>query len=163
LAKNPLAVEKLDLSKLVEKTLRYESLQTTFWVFLDILYPQISAVLTKMEFFNSHRLITLKRPFDQEIAWGAARLSSSLLSPWPTWRVARLQFSCNLLRPAFLPTHRLGTMLCPASKPYIGPDVFLVRVSVGADFHVAEAMSGFIHSTTGVETEVRDCSGSARQ
>ena len=32
-------VEKLDLSKLVEKTLREEALQTTFLFFLDIFYP----------------------------------------------------------------------------------------------------------------------------
>ena len=34
-----MAVEKLDLSKLVEKTLRQEAVQTTFLVFLDIFYP----------------------------------------------------------------------------------------------------------------------------
>jgi hypothetical protein len=42
------------LSRLVEKTLRLETLQTTFLVFLDIFYPQISVVLVKMEFFNRH-------------------------------------------------------------------------------------------------------------
>ena len=33
------AVEKLDLSKLVENTLRQEALQATFSIFLDIFYP----------------------------------------------------------------------------------------------------------------------------
>ena len=55
-----LGVEKLELSRLVEKALRLETLQTTFLVFLDTFYPpQISVVLGKMEFFNRHALTTI--------------------------------------------------------------------------------------------------------
>jgi len=33
------AVEKLAHQKMAKETLRYEALQTTFWVFLGIFYP----------------------------------------------------------------------------------------------------------------------------
>jgi hypothetical protein len=49
------AVEKLMRRKLGEKTLRYEALQTTISVLVDIFYIPNLAVLTKPGFFNTHR------------------------------------------------------------------------------------------------------------
>jgi hypothetical protein len=51
-------VEKLDLSKLVEKTLRWEALQTTFSIFLDILYPPNFRRLAKNGVFQHPRLVS---------------------------------------------------------------------------------------------------------
>ena len=48
-----MAVEKLDLTKLGEKPLRWDAIQTTFSIRVDIFYPDISAILAKREFFNS--------------------------------------------------------------------------------------------------------------
>ena len=39
---------------MVRKTLRQDALQTILSVYLGIFYPQIPAVLRKMEFFNTH-------------------------------------------------------------------------------------------------------------
>jgi len=55
---NPVAVEKLDLSKLVEETLRYEALQTTFLIFLDIFYPPNCCCFEKNGVFQQPRLVT---------------------------------------------------------------------------------------------------------
>jgi hypothetical protein len=52
----PYAVEKLNLSKLVEKTLRQDALRTTFLVFQAFCIHQILAVWEKMDFFNSHEI-----------------------------------------------------------------------------------------------------------
>jgi hypothetical protein len=48
------AVEKLPHQKMAEKTLRQEALQTTFLIFWTFWMPKVLAVLTKIEFFNSH-------------------------------------------------------------------------------------------------------------
>jgi hypothetical protein len=48
-------VEKLFPAKFAKIKSRQDALQTTFSVFLDIFYPPISAILKKMEFFNTHR------------------------------------------------------------------------------------------------------------
>jgi hypothetical protein len=56
----PVAVEKLDLSKLVEETLRYEALQTTFLIFLDIFYPPNCCCFEKNGVFQQPLPITLK-------------------------------------------------------------------------------------------------------
>jgi hypothetical protein len=52
------AVEKLDLSKLIEKTLRQEALQTTFLIFLDIFYPLNCRCFERNGVFQQPRLIT---------------------------------------------------------------------------------------------------------
>jgi hypothetical protein len=52
------AVEKLDLSKLAEKTLRQEALQTTFLVFLDIFYPPNFRCFEENGVFQQPRLIS---------------------------------------------------------------------------------------------------------
>jgi hypothetical protein len=57
LMKSGVAVEKLDLSKPVEKTLRQEALQTTFLIFLDIFYPQIFCRFEKNEVFQQPQAI----------------------------------------------------------------------------------------------------------
>jgi len=51
---NPVAVEKLDLSKLVRKTLRQDALQTTFSFSWTFSIPQILGLLREEESFNSH-------------------------------------------------------------------------------------------------------------
>jgi hypothetical protein len=48
------AVEKLDLSKLIEKTLRQEAPQTTFLIFQTFCIPQNLAVWEETGFFNTH-------------------------------------------------------------------------------------------------------------
>jgi hypothetical protein len=53
---HPVAVEKLDLSKLVEKTLHWESLQTPFLIFLGIFYPPIFCCFEKNRVFQQPRL-----------------------------------------------------------------------------------------------------------
>jgi hypothetical protein len=37
-------------------TLRYDALQTTFSVFIDIFYPPIFVVLRRRDFFNTHAI-----------------------------------------------------------------------------------------------------------
>jgi hypothetical protein len=54
------AVEKLDLSKLVEETLRYEALQTTFLIFLDIFYPSNCCCFEKNGVFQQPQAVTLR-------------------------------------------------------------------------------------------------------
>jgi hypothetical protein len=56
------AVEKLDLSKLAEKTLRQEALQTTFLIFLDIFYPPNFCDFEENSDFQQPLSITLKTP-----------------------------------------------------------------------------------------------------
>jgi hypothetical protein len=51
-------VEKLDLSKLAEQTLRQEALQTTFLVFLDIFYPPNFGCFEENGLFQHPRLLT---------------------------------------------------------------------------------------------------------
>jgi hypothetical protein len=52
-------VEKLDLSKLAEKTLRQEAPQTTFLIFLDIFYPPNFRCLEKNGVFQQPLPFTL--------------------------------------------------------------------------------------------------------
>jgi hypothetical protein len=49
------AVEKLTHRKMVEKTLRWEALQTTISVLVDIFYLQNSGHFDKTGVFHSHR------------------------------------------------------------------------------------------------------------
>jgi hypothetical protein len=53
-------VEKLDLSKLVEKSLRQDAPQTNFSVFKTFCVPQFWLFGRKLDFFNTHNAITLK-------------------------------------------------------------------------------------------------------
>jgi hypothetical protein len=55
-------VEKLNLSKLAEKTLRQEALQTTFLIFLDIFYPPNFRCFEKNGVFQQPRLISTVNP-----------------------------------------------------------------------------------------------------
>jgi hypothetical protein len=59
LLQSGVAVEKLDLSKLLEKTLRWEALQTTFLVFLDIFYLPNCRCFEKNGVFQHPQVITL--------------------------------------------------------------------------------------------------------
>jgi hypothetical protein len=52
-------VEKLDLSKLAEKTLRQEALQTTFSIFLDIFYPPNFRCFQKNGVFQQPQALSL--------------------------------------------------------------------------------------------------------
>jgi hypothetical protein len=52
------AVEKLNLSKLAEKTLRQEALQTTIFVLVDIFYPPNSGCFDKTGVFQQPRLFS---------------------------------------------------------------------------------------------------------
>jgi len=51
-------VEKLDLSKLLEKSLRWEA-RVTFLVFLDIFYPPNARCFEKNAVFQQPQAITL--------------------------------------------------------------------------------------------------------
>jgi hypothetical protein len=48
------AVEKLVSRKTLERTLHWEALQTTISIFWTLSIPEFPAVLTELEFFNSH-------------------------------------------------------------------------------------------------------------
>jgi hypothetical protein len=54
----PYAVEKLLSVKFAKIKSRQDALQTTFSVFLDIFYPPNFCCFGKMDFFNSHSLVT---------------------------------------------------------------------------------------------------------
>jgi hypothetical protein len=59
------AVEKLLPAKCAKIKSRQDALQTTFSVFLYILYPQFLAVSKKMDIFNSHRRFRSLRGFER--------------------------------------------------------------------------------------------------
>ena len=67
-----MGVEKLDLSKLAEQTLRQEALQTTFLVFLDIFYPPNFGCFEENGLFQHPRLfatVIRSAPVQDDESW----------------------------------------------------------------------------------------------